>query len=423
MNRTVLCLFYYFPPSGGAGALRNLALVRELLPHGWQATVVAPEGNVYHTDGQELLLDLPAEVEVHRTRDLNLKRPLSLLRRLGVQDSTLTSLHKAILVPDPQWGWAPFAYREADRLLSSRRFDALLSSGAPWTSHLVAARLARRHRIPWAAVFADDWSTSTQSRMATPFHRDWLRHLEGRVLASASAVTPVTEGVARRLEAAHPHLDVKPVVVTNGYDERDFSGRAGRLADRFTLLYAGTMYSETTPEASLQALALLLARRPAWRPRLRYRILGLSNGPFRAKIGRLGLEDVVSLEGPRPHRDAIQAMLDAHLLVDARADQPSAAAMLPVKLLEYLRAGRPILGFYPKGEAADLLARFPDCIRVTPSDAAGGAAVAAAALEDWFSRWERGEWPAAPLRRDGIVTLSRAAQAKRMAEVLDGICR
>ena len=76
-------------------------------------------------------------------------------------------------------------------------------------------------------------------------------------------------------------------------------------------------------------------------------------------------------------------MLDAHVLVDARADRPSAAAQRPVKLLEYLRAGSPILGFYPDGEAVDLLERFPGSVRVKPGDAQG----AAAALETWVALW------------------------------------
>ena len=65
--KRVLCLFYYFPPSGGAGSLRCLATARHLLDHGWLATVIAPRGNRYHTPGEDLLNSIPPEIKVVRT--------------------------------------------------------------------------------------------------------------------------------------------------------------------------------------------------------------------------------------------------------------------------------------------------------------------------------------------------------------------
>ncbi len=414
--KRVLCLFYYFPPSGGAGTIRCLAYARELLPHGWLSTVVAPAGPVYHTPGEDLLPAVPAEIRVHRTRNVEARRLFAPLRILGVPSETVARMARAACLPDYQVGWAPFAYGTADRLLRKERFDVLFSSGAPWTAHLVAKRLARRHRLPWVAAFADAWAANPESRMPTPFHQRLQHRWEGAVLAGASGIAVTTPAIGEHLLAAHPGVRAEATVVDNGYNEGDFAGRNAHPADRFTLLYAGTLYPTTAPSDLLKALGILLARHPDWRPLLRVRVMGFCSPEFSSATARQSLSDIVLFEGPRPHAEAVQAMLDAHVLVDARVDHPNAAGQRPVKLFEYLRTGNPVLGFYPEGEAAALLGRFPDCARVKP----GEAGAAARTVEAWIARWRKGSWPE-PLRRPGIEAYSRAAQVARLARLLDRV--
>lgn len=392
--------------------MRSAAVVRDLLGHGWRAWVVSPRESFYHTPGRDL--SVPPEVEVVRTGNLDLRRPFGLARRLGMPDEAVARLARALLVPDPGWGWVPYAMPAANRLLGTGDFDALVTAGAPWTAHLMGLTLSRRHHLPWIAMFADEWSTSTETSPATPFHRRLNRRWEGRVLSEASAVTMPTDLVRERILAAHPGLRPEVVMVRNGYVEEDFRGLVRTPADRFTLTYAGSLYPATSPESVLPALRILLDRRPGLSARVRLRILGACHTPFAARARSLGLSDVVSMEGPRGHAEAVQAMMDAHALLDARAESPSAAAQRSVKLLEYLRAGPPVLGFYPDGEAASLMARFPDCVRLAPGDSEG----ASRALESWIVRWEEGRW-SEPVLRPGIEPLERGVENARLAEALD----
>src|SRR4030095_16392971 len=50
-------------------------------------------------------------------------------------------------------GWYRSAVRGARRALRAHRSDAIYSSGPPWTSHLIAARLASEFKLPWVADF------------------------------------------------------------------------------------------------------------------------------------------------------------------------------------------------------------------------------------------------------------------------------
>lgn len=412
--RRVLCLFHHFPPTGGAGAIRAAAIVRELPRHDWAPTVIAPRGPVHHTPGDGLAV--PPDVPVVRTRAWDLRSLLAPLRPI-LPAPLLGSLARTVLLPDPQAGWMPFAFRAADRLLATGGFQALYSSGAPWSVHLTALRLARRHRLPWVAAFADEWSTSSEVAPPTSLHRRLHRHWERQVLAGASAMTGVTATLVARVLAAHPGLSLRTAVVANGYDEADFAGREARLPDRFTLMFAGTVYPQRAPWTTLDALAAWLAGRADLRPRVRFRILGHPDPAFDARVKALGLEDVVAMEGARSHGETVQAMLDAHVLVVEMPDEASTPAARPVKLFEYLRAGRPILGFMPPGEASSLLAPHADCADLRPGDAAGGVRC----LQAWFADWETGRWPAQPSRRPGSEAFTRETQVAALASLLDKV--
>jgi glycosyltransferase involved in cell wall biosynthesis len=415
--KRVLCLFYYFPPSGGAGSLRCLATARHLLDHGWRASVVTPRDAHYHTPGEDLLDAIPAGIEVHRTACLDLRRPLGMLRRLGASPGALARMERTLLVPDPQVGWMPFAWEASRRLLAGRRFDAILSWGAPWTAHLLGARLARSHGIPFVAAFADEWSRNTSLQdLPAPLRNLHLRW-EGRVLAQASAATATTERMRQALKDAHPLLDPDIDLVDNGYEEDDFRGRTGRRADRFTLVSAGSHYGRTSAEVLLDVLEALLARKPAWRPDVSLRVLGLHPPSLARGVSRRGLSDVVSLEGPRPHAEAVQAMLDAHALALTLTGEANVPSVHPVRLFEYLRTGLPVLAFCPDGETSDLLAGFPDSVRLAPCDTNR----AARTLEAWVSRWKEGQWPPPCPPRSGLSAFSRAAQVARLASLLDRV--
>ena len=60
--------------------------------------------------------------------------------------------------PDAYWGWLRPAVHAGSRLIQQTRISAIFSSGPPWTSHLVARRLARKFHLPWLADFRDPWA-------------------------------------------------------------------------------------------------------------------------------------------------------------------------------------------------------------------------------------------------------------------------
>jgi hypothetical protein len=127
-----------------------------------------------------------------------------------------------------------------------------------------------------------------------------------------------------------------------------------------TIVHAGTFYPGFKPYGLLQALA-------SWRDggqngqeafpahRLRVVLLGASDAATRQVVADLHLEDVVSLHPWVAVGEARRIMATADILWASLGTGPASRTFVPSKLFDYIAAGRPILGFFPEGDAAELI--------------------------------------------------------------------
>ena len=107
----------------------------------------------------------PLKAKLFRAGLRNIEAPIDFGRRLlgsnaaggaalpaGEPSGVLAMLVKiyraSFAIPDAQIGWYPAAIAAADRAVESWTPDVIISSALPFTSHLVAARIARRTRKP-----------------------------------------------------------------------------------------------------------------------------------------------------------------------------------------------------------------------------------------------------------------------------------
>lgn len=182
-----------------------------------------------------------------------------------------------------------------------------------------------------------------------------LRWLEKRLLLASDAIIASTPRVAETLKESWPALGGHPRlhVVYNGFWRDDYEGVLGEpepaRGGPLTLVHAGWFYGTRSPVVLLEALELLLSRRPGLaRAELpRFRLLGPflpheDRAAFLARTRRAGLEHLFRLEDLEPWDDALRAVResDVALLVTNPAGSESA---IPAKMFEYIALGRPIL--------------------------------------------------------------------------------
>ncbi len=407
--RRLLVVAWYFPPWGGGGVQRTAKHVKYLPQFGWQPVVLTGPMPRRGLKDPTLWEDFTEAPQVLRTRAPLL--PAALPWRVR------NALTRWLLVNDEQAGWYPFALAAASDLIRRERIDAIYTTSAPYTAHLVGLRLRQRFGLPWIADFRDPWADNAVIKPPTAWHRQRIRRWEERVISAASRVTVVSEPMAQALRVAYPSTEPQRfLVLPNGFDPDDFAQvePAGRQEGRMSIVYSGSFYGQRSSQPFLRALHNVLERGELPRSAIHVRLVGNIGQATPDQVRALALSDVVQITGYVAHRQSIAYVLGADVLLLVVATGPGSAGMLTGKIFEYLAARRPILALTPPGAAADLIRESRAGVAIDPEN---GPAIERQLVE-WFKQWQRGEL-VCNSDADVVARYDRRQLAQTLAKVLD----
>ena len=394
--RDVLFVAFFFPPLGGGGVQRSLKFVRYLPGHGWQPRVLAAEADYWMRD-EALLAEVPPGTPVLRVA-FGGRRLIAMGGRGGTRSRAATrflrGLSRLVLVPDAYVGWSRRAAAVAEEEIARHPCALLFTTSSPDSAHLVGRTVKRATGLPWVADFRDPWTARLSYAPPTPLHH--LRHLalERSCLHEADAVVVTTPETRDDFLKRHGGLDpAKFCVIANGFDEEDFTAASAELAagagsgagvdvgagawipaDGFPVLHAGQLNLDRPLGPFLAGLRLYRERglgagsAGAAREATTF-LLGPCYDSHREEVKAAGLADIVRFLPGRTHRGAVAGMLSARVLLLLEHDSDRGRLVLPGKVFEYLRAGRPILAVVPRGGAAARFVRETGAgIAVDPSN-------------------------------------------------------
>ena len=426
--KTLLIITYDFPPSL-AGVRRILKWIRYLPEFGWTCSVLTVKRvRSIHEDPSPLPWLMKMNVPVFRCGSLDPfrlaekfspgkkgreKEPIS--NRSGSK-TLMNFLRHWIFIPDDRCGWIPFAALKGLGLVRKIKPDAILTTCYPHSTHLVGLFLKRFTGIPWLADFRDAWTQNPVFyKPPTPIHGFLQKHLEKSVARRCDILLTVSEPITDHFRRLLPRGKGKMHTLTNGYDEEDFASLEPHPAEKFTLVYTGTLYGNPAPLFFIEALRSLLDEHPAWRDDFDIRFYGSVEQSLMEKITKSGLEKNVHVEGFRSYGESLRCQVDAGLLLLFIAPGPNAEVTVTQKAFEYLRSGRPILAMIPEGACRKILEDLREKDIVHPTDKEG----IKNRLEDLYKKWKAGRL-AAPERK-GIEIYERRNLTRRLASLLEGI--
>lgn len=429
--KRLLFVTYYFPPSGGSGVQRSLKFVKYLPEFGWRPTVltVRPESASWPDPDPDSVADIPEGTLVERTgawdpyawyaRLLGRKKQEVISVGFTGDDGAVPRRRLArwiranLFLPDARVGWVPFATARA-RALMRQKYDAVLTTGPPHSTHFAGLALRRTHGTPWLADFRDPWTEIyyyADLPMAGPARAlDAL--LERRVLRNADGCTVVSASMQRRFA----QRGYASEVIENGFDPADFEESASSVSgDAFVVAHVGNMSRTQNPEGLWKALSD--PETPSDWPDLQFRFTGHVDSTVLASVS-------ASCPGVRldtlpyvPHRTAIDRMREAALLLLPINRVQGAEAITTGKLYEYLASGRPVLALGPvHGDAARIL-QETGAGRMFDFDDVDGVR---AFLHSHYEAWRAGS-PMQGAPPDRITRYSRREQARQLAALLSGL--
>ncbi|MFQ5586704.1 MAG: glycosyltransferase [Thermodesulfobacteriota bacterium] len=350
MKRVLICT-YTFPPTGGPRSIRWIQFAEHLTSKGWGVDILTvnplPKSPRYDA---ESLRAIPAKVAVHRTfpgimysfgyryasRDKvkaegkRGKKSMLFNRMLKKFDK----MGRSLLIPDGAIEWLPFALRKGRMLCRRNRYDALISVGYPYASHIVGYFLRKYVKGPWIADYGDPWSFFPH--FLPPWRRAIDGRLEGRLLKRMDRVIVTTEETKEGYLSHFPFLSPEKVeVIPQGYSREQFSAVAPERSEGFRIVYTGIFYGKIRePFTFFNAIGELDDID------LEVVVAGRVEGLYREYIRKRGLGNKIRFIGYVSHERAVALQKGATLLLLLGN---LSRYQLPSKVYEYLASQRPIL--------------------------------------------------------------------------------
>lgn len=334
-----------------------------LLEYGWEATVVSPPINRWaphigtpHDDlrGATKLVETPEYKQkpdrLHQvaravSRDRDLDAPIWKFGR--VLYHRWRRLYELLVdqflwFPDAEKHWRDPALKTCRKLLAESRFDVLLSSSSPVTSHIVACVLHRESGLPWVADLRDLWTQNHVYRFSL-LRKFVERRLEIATLKAASTLLTVSQPLVDTLNELHRSARV--IELPNGFDPVWYEGADVPLTEQFTITYTGQIYPRRQdPSLILQALYDLIEERYVDRETVRVRFYGPPELSVKWEARRLHIDDIIEQHGIVRRRVVVQRQRESQLLLVFNwEDARQRGGIIMQKTFDYVGARRPIL--------------------------------------------------------------------------------
>jgi len=368
------------------GGNRWLAMSKYLREMGYDVTVLTTSAfGSLPDDGQHQVVRSADLIAAPWLRRILRRPPLPEPGQAPPVDTPPPRVVTGVAVPDPYVvTWVPGAVAAARRLLRRQTFDAIVTTSAYESAHLVPLALGRA-RVPWVADFRDGWTYHPwKPPFPTRAQRSLDARMERRVVRTAERVAAVELPVAEDFRA---RLGVDAAHVPNGWDPQLEAEVAGAeppplVPGRVSLVHTGKLSGGwgRHPGTLFEAMARLYERDPALAERIQLVLAGRLDRDEQELIESLELGAMVRHVGQlsRAESMALQRSADALLLLTS----PNLVWELPGKFFEYLGAGRPILALADGNEAARMVAETGTGITVPPGDVAAIEDALAAVARD-----------------------------------------
>lgn len=405
MNKKVLIINYYWPPSGGPAVQRWLSIANYLLGEGLDCSVLTVDEDqaAYPVVDPQLSERVDSRIDVHRTGTSELfwlyrqyvgkgKLPAS-----GLVDESDPNwkqkiarfIRGNIFLPDPRRGWNRQALTRARQIIREQKTDVVITAGPPHSTHLIGLALKKTESVHWIADFHDYW---TDAFYLKKFYRTYLaqwidRSYEREVLKRADLILCHCQGARDLLASKISSRDIKFKirVHTMGYDEALFPEVAPAPQPVFAVAYVGSMPDYYDPKTFLEALRLIKESGKAAAPVV-FRFVGLLSPKIREMIYQYGLEDWLEEVGYVSHLEAIDYLYQSSVLFLINPHLGDEKRIVPGKLYEYLAARKPILYLGPaESENARIIAECEAGQTFERQDVTGLAAW----LSELIRRWTK----------------------------------
>jgi len=214
----VLLLAHHFPPMGGPGTIRSVALVRYLAAYGYRPIVLTISENdvaEHWHPVDESMSSWTDDVEVIRVPTREPRKLKKLLRRYRMFRPFRFLFFPVFWESSALWPF--FAFKAAKTVIEKNNVRLIYSTSSPFSSMLLALMLKIRLNVKWIADLRDPYTDGYMWIWPSKLH--WLvcRLFERIIMRIPDRVVVNTPEVERLFRKRNLVDDSKLLHLTNGF--------------------------------------------------------------------------------------------------------------------------------------------------------------------------------------------------------------
>jgi len=363
MKKKVLIITYYWPPAGGPGVQRWLKFAKYLPEFGVEPIIYTPENPSYPIEDKSLQREVSPDLKVIRTK---IWEPYQIAEKINPKSrdykagqfensdkqSFLTKLSVFVrgnfFIPDARKFWIKPSVKFLKNYIEENQIDAIITTGPPHSLHIIGLKLKQRNpNLKWVSDFRDPWTQISYHSELKLTGKAQKKHekLEEKVLGSADVVIATsftdaenyTKSGAKRVE-----------IITNGFEESDF--RIGKfVSNKFKITYSGGLEIARNPTVVWEALNELVLENGAFKTDFELEFYGNLSLDVENSLKENNLTNYLIKKGYVSHKESIQGIKNADLLLLTNFPDEKSKGIIPGKLFEYIATGNPVLAIGPGG--------------------------------------------------------------------------
>jgi hypothetical protein len=347
--KKVLIISFAFLEQEAIGSVRIRGLAKFLPEFSWEPIILTikfqgksdPEFKIIETFYQDKHKKMKKKLGFKAEDSLKEQMGLSTYKNKKLLiDYALYIWQEIINYPDSQKSWYKYAVDAGKKLLENERFDAIISTSPPETSHLIAKTLKNKYGIPWIADLRDLW-TQNHYYYYSPVRRLIDRKLEIKTLTMADVLVATTPYSAEILKKLHKKSIYS---ITNGFDYEEIDKYTAKLTDKFTITYSGGLYlGKRDPIKLFRAVNELISNGIIKSRDIKIRFYGLKESWLEEEIKSFNLEKITKSYGLIDRMVALEKQRESQILLLLLWDHPEEKNICPGKIFDYFSSKRPIL--------------------------------------------------------------------------------
>lgn len=340
----ILLVTKFFPPANSVASHRLYSFARYLPEFGIDVDVLTPE-----REGT-LLCDSAGMTIFHPNKESSSVTKF-VKRKNVIRDFLKYSGIRSIryYLRSPFFRYSKIFIKQLDLT----KYDAVMASYGPEDSVHIAYYIHCKTHLPFLLDYRDLWYDNLYANW-TPLDKLIIYQLERKIINSTILITAATNGVRKQIEKRY---GTSATIIYNGFfnDFADQSVESANFDSQIHFCYTGSLYGGIQP---IHILFPLLVQNPLYQ--LHIAVFDeIDSDHVKKLVKQFAVKGQVHCYPGLSNAQALHLQQQANILLYLNRMDGFATCVLAVKLFEYMKTGKYILGIgHSDDEARELFEQY-----------------------------------------------------------------